>query len=171
MGCVLLVHFLYFEKEKKSRLMISPCCLSACILLSLLDGWSKLYETWYVYHNTRAYLKGMRHKSLPSISLYMCIPQDAGPASTSNIDILDRFQSKALRMIVGAPWYVPNTVIRKDPQTLTVKEEIHRYSSQYSVRLSAHPNVLFVQPENKRLLRIQLPNYLPTRFLVQLSYL
>jgi hypothetical protein len=31
-------------------------------------------------------------------------------ASTSNIEILERFQSKALRMIVDAPWYVPNTV-------------------------------------------------------------
>jgi hypothetical protein len=34
-----------------------------------------------------------------------------GMASTFNIDILERFQSKALRMIVDAPWYVPNTVI------------------------------------------------------------
>jgi hypothetical protein len=30
-------------------------------------------------------------------------------ASTSNIEILERFQSKALPMIVDAPWYVPNT--------------------------------------------------------------
>jgi hypothetical protein len=52
-----------------------------------------------------------------------------GTASTSNIDILDRFQSKALRMIVDAPWYVPNTVIRRDLQIPTVKEEIQRYSS------------------------------------------
>jgi hypothetical protein len=35
-------------------------------------------------------------------------------------------------MIVDAPWYVPNTVIRRDLQTPTVKEEILRYSSQYS---------------------------------------
>jgi hypothetical protein len=34
-----------------------------------------------------------------------------GTASTSNIEILERFQSKALRMIVDAPWYVPNTLI------------------------------------------------------------
>jgi hypothetical protein len=34
-----------------------------------------------------------------------------GTASTSNIEILERFQSKAFRMIVNAPWYVPNTVI------------------------------------------------------------
>jgi hypothetical protein len=32
-------------------------------------------------------------------------------ASTSNTEILERFQSKALLMIVDAPWYVPNTVI------------------------------------------------------------
>jgi hypothetical protein len=30
---------------------------------------------------------------------------------TSTTEILERFQSKALRMIVEAPWYVPNTVI------------------------------------------------------------
>jgi hypothetical protein len=34
-----------------------------------------------------------------------------GTASTSNIEILERFQSKALRMIVDTPWFVPNTVI------------------------------------------------------------
>jgi hypothetical protein len=56
--------------------------------------------------------------------------------STSNIDILERFQSKALSMTVDAPWYIPNTVIRRDLQIPTVKEEIRRYSSQYSVRLS-----------------------------------
>jgi hypothetical protein len=33
---------------------------------------------------------------------------------------------------------VPNTVIRRDIYTPTSKEEIRRYSSQYSARLSAH---------------------------------
>jgi hypothetical protein len=88
-----------------------------------------------------------------------------GTASTSNVKILERFQSKALRMIVDAAWYVPNTVIRRDLQTPTVREEIRRYSSQYSARLSAHPNVLIVnlteQPDKRRL-----RNDLPTRFLV-----
>jgi hypothetical protein len=28
-------------------------------------------------------------------------------ASTSNIEILERFQSRALHMTVGAPWHVP----------------------------------------------------------------
>jgi hypothetical protein len=92
-----------------------------------------------------------------------------GTASTSNIDILERFQSKALHMIVDAPWYVPNAVIRRDLQISTVKEEILRYSSQCSARLSAHPNDLIVNlielPDNRRL-RKHLPNDLPTRFLV-----
>jgi hypothetical protein len=82
---------------------------------------------------------------------------------------LQCFQSKALRMIVDAPWYVPNTVIRRDLQIPTVKDEIPRYSSQYSARLSEHPNDLLVNlievPENRRLRR-HLPNNLPTRFLV-----
>jgi hypothetical protein len=61
-------------------------------------------------------------------------------ASTSNTEILERFQSKAMRMIVDAPWLVTNTSIRRDLQIPTVKEEILRYSSQYSARLSVHPN-------------------------------
>jgi hypothetical protein len=89
--------------------------------------------------------------------------------ATSNIEIQERSQSKALRMIVDAPWYVPNTVIGRDLQALTVKGKIRRYSSQYSARLSAYPNDLVVNlielPDNRRLRR-HLPNYLPTRFLV-----
>jgi hypothetical protein len=47
-----------------------------------------------------------------------------GTASTSNIEILERFQSKALLIIVDAPWYVPNNHIRRDLQMTSVKEEI-----------------------------------------------
>jgi hypothetical protein len=72
-------------------------------------------------------------------------------------------------MVVDVPWYVPNTVIRRDLQIRTVKEEIRCYSSQYNARLSAHPNGLVVnlveQPDNRRLGR-HLPNDLPTTFLV-----
>jgi hypothetical protein len=34
-----------------------------------------------------------------------------GSASISNIEILERFQGKVLRMITDAPRYVPNTVL------------------------------------------------------------
>jgi hypothetical protein len=78
-----------------------------------------------------------------------------GTAFTSNIEILERFQSKALRMIMDAPWYVSNTVVRRDLQIPTVKEEIRRYSSKYSARLSAHTNDLIVNlielPDNRQL--------------------
>jgi hypothetical protein len=51
-----------------------------------------------------------------------------GTASTPNIDILERFQSKALRIIVDAPWHIPNTLIRRDLHISSVKDEISRYS-------------------------------------------
>jgi hypothetical protein len=78
-----------------------------------------------------------------------------GTTSNSNIEILERFQSKVLRLIVDAPWYVSNPVIRKDLQIPTVKEEISRFSSYYAVRLRAHTNELIAtlteQPIHKRL--------------------
>jgi hypothetical protein len=99
----------------------------------------------------------------------MLLTQLWGTASTYNIGILEHFQSKTLRMMVAAPWYVPKTVIRRDLQIPTVKEEIQHYSSQYSARLSAHPNDLIANlmdmPDNRRLRR-HLPNDLPARFLV-----
>jgi hypothetical protein len=94
-----------------------------------------------------------------------------GRASASNIEILEHFQSQALSMIADAAWYVPNMVIQRDLQILTVKEGIRSYSSQYSPHLSTHPHDLTANlielPDNKRLRR-HLPNYLPTRILVYL---
>jgi hypothetical protein len=90
-----------------------------------------------------------------------------GTASTSNVEILERFQSKVLRQIVNAPWYVPNTIIRRDLHMPTVREEIRHYSSHYSLRLTAHPNdilLTFLEPLEHRQLRRLLPNNLPTRF-------
>jgi hypothetical protein len=72
--------------------------------------------------------------------------------STSDIEILQRFQSKVLRMITDAPW---NTVIWKDLQIPRVKLEISGYSNNYSKRLSMHPNELILSlhepPERRRL--------------------
>jgi hypothetical protein len=51
-------------------------------------------------------------------------------------------------MIVDAPWYVPNTVIRKNPQISTVKEEIFHYSIQYSARLIVTVNLREL-PDNR----------------------
>jgi hypothetical protein len=50
-----------------------------------------------------------------------------------------RSQSKALLMIVDAPWYVPNTVIRRNLETPTVKEEI-RSAQRTRKRSNSEPH-------------------------------
>ena len=43
-------------------------------------------------------------------------------ASNCNIQILETFQSKVLRIITEAPWYVANAVIIRDLQVLSVRQ-------------------------------------------------
>lgn len=91
-----------------------------------------------------------------------------GTASNSNIEILQRFQSKVLRTIVNAPWFVPNEMIQKDLKIASVKEEIRIYSEKYCKRLSTHPNDLAVnllnEKNDKRRLKRFKPIDLTTRF-------
>lgn len=91
-----------------------------------------------------------------------------GTASNSNIEILQRFQSKVLRIIVNAPWYVPNILIQRDLKMTSVKDEIKNFYMKYENRLSAHPNELAVNlldTENdfRRLKRFK-PSDLSERF-------
>lgn len=65
-----------------------------------------------------------------------------GTAAKSNIDILQRFQSKTLRLIVNAPWYVKNEHIHRDLKIPTVQEEIITNLKRYKTRLERHPNAL-----------------------------
>jgi hypothetical protein len=58
----------------------------------------------------------------------------------SNLEILERFESKVLRIITDAPWYRPNTIIRSDLQIPTVKKEERKYSANYWKRLDAQTN-------------------------------
>jgi hypothetical protein len=76
-----------------------------------------------------------------------------GTASTSNIEILERFQSKALRTIADAPWYETNALLQRDLHIQSVKEEIQWLSSQCSAKLNSHPNLVTAnlkkQPTNR----------------------
>jgi hypothetical protein len=54
-----------------------------------------------------------------------------GTASNSNLEILERFQSKVLRIITDAPWYIPNTILKRDLQIPTAKQEALKYSANY----------------------------------------
>jgi len=90
-----------------------------------------------------------------------------GTASNSNIDILERFQSKILRIITDAPWYVSNTVIRRDLRVLPVRQEVKNYIT-YRHRLDNHPNRLAKTPFPGLTLNLRLKRYylvdLQTRF-------
>jgi hypothetical protein len=65
-----------------------------------------------------------------------------GIASTSNIEILERFQAKALRVITDAPWYIPNAMLHRDLRVSTVKHTVKNFSITYRRRVAQHPNRL-----------------------------
>ena len=62
--------------------------------------------------------------------------------SKSNIEILQRFQSKTARIIANASWYVTNETIHRDLRIPTIKEEISKHGNRYNSRASNHPNRL-----------------------------
>jgi hypothetical protein len=55
--------------------MRSPCCLCNCVCLCTCTPSHQLWNswTWYVYHGTWAHLNSVLHKSLPSVSVAVCI--------------------------------------------------------------------------------------------------
>uniref|UniRef100_A0A2A4K8E7 Reverse transcriptase domain-containing protein n=1 Tax=Heliothis virescens TaxID=7102 RepID=A0A2A4K8E7_HELVI len=65
-----------------------------------------------------------------------------GSASNSNLEILQRFQNKALRTICNAPWFTRNIEIHEYLNIPTVKEEVNKYSKNYKNRLENHTNEL-----------------------------
>lgn len=73
-----------------------------------------------------------------------------GTASPSNIEKLQRTQSKILRMITKAPWYIKNANLHRDLHIPYVTEEISRLAESYLAKLERHPNALA-----RRLLRYQ----------------
>ena len=68
-----------------------------------------------------------------------------GTASHSNIEILERFQSKTIRSMLQIPLYISNEYINSDLGIRTVKQEIEHYSKKYQIRLDRHRNELAAQ--------------------------
>lgn len=90
-----------------------------------------------------------------------------GSASNSNLEILQRFQNKTLRMIVNAPWYVTNSTIEKDLQVRSIRSEIIKCSESYRDRVTSHPNIFaseLLNPDEVRRLKRFKPNDLVMRF-------
>jgi hypothetical protein len=65
-----------------------------------------------------------------------------GCASKSNIAIIQRFQSKLLRAIINAPWYITNAMIHFDMGIPTIQDVIHDRSNKHRAKLQSHPNPL-----------------------------
>jgi hypothetical protein len=56
--------------------------------------------------------------------------QLGGTASNSKIEILQRFQSKTLRSILNAPWYINTHRIHEDLQMNTVLSDIKKWNTK-----------------------------------------
>lgn len=67
-----------------------------------------------------------------------------GTASNSNLNIIQRFQSKLLRNLINAPWYVTNKIIHNDLNIPYVIDEINNHCTKYQTRLERHANFLAI---------------------------
>jgi hypothetical protein len=82
-----------------------------------------------------------------------------GCSKPSNTKILQSFQSKTLRMISGAPWYVSNQTLHDDLKIPLIQDMSKSNINKYKNRTSVHENQLikdlFTQTlEGRRLKRI-----------------
>jgi len=55
---------------------------------------------------------------------------------SSNIEILQRFQKRYLKIIVNAPWYVTNDALHHDVNVPYVRNQIKR--QRYADRMEEH---------------------------------
>lgn len=58
------------------------------------------------------------------------------------MDFIQRVQSKILRSVTVAPWYIWNENIHRHLGIHAVKEEIDKQKASFYEKLSAHPNPL-----------------------------
>ena len=84
-----------------------------------------------------------------------------GSASNSNIEILERFQSKVLRIITDAPWDVSNVVIKRELNGLIGQTRSAQTSVTYRQRLDDHPNRLAKSLFQRKLYNHRFKRYYP----------
>ena len=63
-----------------------------------------------------------------------------GSSKRSNLEIIDRCQTKIIRAILGAPRYVRNSILLRDLEINNVATEAGNVSAKYKKRLAKHPN-------------------------------
>jgi hypothetical protein len=84
-----------------------------------------------------------------------------GCAKPSNTKIIQRVQSKILRMVFNAPRYVSNKKLHEDSSIPLIEDEIKRMTNRYLKNLPERPNEQVSQlhdpPEARRRLNRQWP--------------
>jgi len=68
-----------------------------------------------------------------------------GCAKPSNINVIQRFQNRVLKNIVGKPWYLRNADLHRDLRMDMVTAEIKRFARKHEERLRHHNNVEAIQ--------------------------
>jgi hypothetical protein len=79
-----------------------------------------------------------------------------GCASNCSVVIMQRSQSKTVRAIENAPWYVTNHTLHTDINIPYVSEVTHERINKHHNNLEAHPKPLLeplLQPTNTRRLK------------------
>ena len=85
-----------------------------------------------------------------------------GCAKPSHTQIIQRLQSKILRSITNAPWYVSNSTLHNDLHVPFVATEINRLSQLYHQRLVGHHNTLIAATTTPPTIIRQLKRQWPT---------
>ena len=63
----------------------------------------------------------------------------------SNIAVIQRYQSKLLRTITNAPWYVSNHTLHQDLRVPPVRKVFQERTATHRSALDSHPNPLVVE--------------------------
>ena len=84
-----------------------------------------------------------------------------GTASNSNLEILQRFQSKLIRTITHSPCYKSKKILHRDLNISTIRNEIQATCAKYLRRLECHKSHLAINlldnPDNIRRLKRKHP--------------
>jgi len=80
-----------------------------------------------------------------------------GCASNSNIEIIQRYRSKFLRILTNAPWYVTNHTLNSNLRIAYVREVFQERIANHRTAIVSHPNPLMAPlqhlPTTRRLKR------------------
>lgn len=80
-----------------------------------------------------------------------------GCAKDTHVNKIQRFQNKAVRLIVSPPWYVTNDTLHRDFKIPYIREEFKKQVKKYVCKLENHENILAINllDNSKELRRLQ----------------